>query len=169
MHLPANFNLAFQFVLISEGGLVKDPIDLGGETKYGITEKSYPNLDIPNITLQQATEIYYNDYWLKQHCDKFDLPLATIIFDSSVNCGRSRAGKWMQQVINKRTSVLKEDGIIGPSTVHGSKSKPELHTVLGIAGLRAKHYAQLIQKHPEQMRFIAGWNNRLGNLLLYII
>jgi len=52
------FEVALNFVLKWEGGYVNDPRDSGGETKFGISKKAYPNLDIKNLTQQQAGEIY---------------------------------------------------------------------------------------------------------------
>ena len=39
-------------VLESEGGskITKDPLDPGGTTKYGISQRAYPNTDIENLT-----------------------------------------------------------------------------------------------------------------------
>ena len=53
-----NFNEIIEKVLEHEGGYVNDPTDLGGETKYGITKRFYPNVDIKNLTIEQAKEIY---------------------------------------------------------------------------------------------------------------
>ena len=59
----ARFLKAFEKVLRHEGGYVNDPLDLGGETKYGISKRSYPHLDIKNLTLDQAKQIYFRDFW----------------------------------------------------------------------------------------------------------
>ncbi len=85
------FEDCMQFVFKWEGGYVNDPNDLGGETKYGITKRWHPNLDIKNLTREQAMEIYYKDYWLKAGCDKMFYPANLIIFDTAVNMGVSRA------------------------------------------------------------------------------
>ena len=54
----AEFKLAIPRVITNEGGYVNDPDDPGGETKYGISKRSYPALDIKNLTVEQATAIY---------------------------------------------------------------------------------------------------------------
>jgi hypothetical protein len=45
------------------------PLDLSGRDlkgiKYGISAASYPTLDISNVTLTQAQDIYEADYWAK--------------------------------------------------------------------------------------------------------
>jgi len=91
MLMDKNFEIALQFVLKWEGGLVEDKNDPGGLTKYGISQKSYPYEDVKNMTLERAKEIYYQNYWLKSDCDKIPFPMNLIIFDTSVNCGRKRA------------------------------------------------------------------------------
>ena len=48
-------------VLENEKGYVNDPADPGGETKYGIIKRSYPNLDMAKLTMEQVLEIYYRD------------------------------------------------------------------------------------------------------------
>lgn len=46
-----------------EGVYVNDPYDPGGETKYGICKRSYPNLNIKELTLEEAKKIYHRDFW----------------------------------------------------------------------------------------------------------
>ena len=89
--MEANWTKAIDFVLKWEGGYVHDPLDPGGETNFGISKKSYPDLDIKNLTKEQAVEIYKRDYWLATKCDTLPYPLDIIVFDTAVNMGRSRA------------------------------------------------------------------------------
>lgn len=66
-------------------GYVNDPADPGGETKYGISKAKYPHLDIKNLTLADATEIYLRDFWVARNCDAIEMPLAAVVFDIYVN------------------------------------------------------------------------------------
>lgn len=169
MFLPEHFVHALKFVLISEGGLNTDVVDRGGLTKYGISQKAYPELDIINLTKDDARKIYYFDYWVKQNCEKFGQKLGTFIFDSSVNCGRSRTGKWLQEIINLKVNILKVDGVIGQKTVTATSVLSEDEILLGMVGKRVKHYSDVIRNYPDQYKMIAGWNNRVGDLLFYLI
>ena len=63
------WNKAFDMVIGNEGGYVNDPYDKGRETKYGISKKQYPHVDIPSLTLEQARDIYHKDYWCRYKCD----------------------------------------------------------------------------------------------------
>lgn len=81
------FERAVEFVLRWEGGYVHNPADPGGETKYGISKRSYPYLDIKNLTREQAIEIYRRDYWDAAGAGELRWPLALVYFDAAVNHG----------------------------------------------------------------------------------
>lgn len=86
-----NFNKAFEFVIKHEGELNDDPNDPGGLTKYGISQRAYPNLDIRNLTLNEAKTIYKVDYWDKCDCDYLAFPTDILMFDTAVNMGATKA------------------------------------------------------------------------------
>lgn len=89
--MASDFNAAFDFVIGAEGGYVNDPKDPGGETKYGISKRAYPGLDIASLTIEQARDIYHLDYWLPAGCESLDQAKALIVFDAAVNQGVSFA------------------------------------------------------------------------------
>lgn len=86
-----NFEDAFKVVVAQEGGYVSDPADPGGETRYGISKRAYPNVDIKTLTLEQARDIYLNDYWREAGCDQLAPEMALLVFDCAVNQGVGRA------------------------------------------------------------------------------
>lgn len=87
-----SFERAFELVIGHEGGYVNDPQDPGGETKFGISKRAYPTLDIKGLTIEQAREIYLRDYWFGAGCDKVaDDAMAILMFDCAVNQGVFRA------------------------------------------------------------------------------
>jgi lysozyme family protein len=92
-----NFPKAVDFILAHEGTYSNDLGDPGGETHWGISKRAYPNLDIKNLTRDQAIEIYRKDYWQKCGCDAMPWPMDLIVFDSAVNCGPIRALYWLRQ------------------------------------------------------------------------
>src|SRR4030067_2776049 len=57
------FDRAIDLILAEEGGYVIDPLDPGGETKYGISKRAYPEINIPSLTTEQGKAIYMGDYW----------------------------------------------------------------------------------------------------------
>src|SRR5438874_13810924 len=103
------FDRALAFVLQWEGGYSKDPADPGGETKFGITLRSYPHLTIKNLTEEDARTIYLRDFWNFLHCDQMPSTLAFLVFDAAVNQGQGAAVLFLQHALG-----VKMDGVIGP-------------------------------------------------------
>jgi len=145
-------------IAISEGGYVNDPDDRGGETKYGISKKSYPNEDIPNLTPERAREIYKRDYWDKVKADMIPHSVQDLVFDMAINSGPSRAVKTLQRVVG-----AKEDGIMGPNTVdkirmHGDSVRDDY------VQARRDYYNDIVKRTPSQKKWINGWNARLDRM-----
>lgn len=88
---------AFQFVVGIEGGYINDPRDPGGETKFGISKRAYPQLDIAQLTLEQAQQIYLLDYWEKCGCETMSWERALCVFDMAVNQGQGAAHEFNAQ------------------------------------------------------------------------
>jgi len=93
------FKKAVDIVLKLEGGFVNHPKDPGLETKYGISKRSYPDLDIKKLTKKQAREIYKKDYWDKCSCETLPEIMRLAVFDCAVNQGVSRALKFWDAII----------------------------------------------------------------------
>lgn len=85
--MSANFDRAFVVVVGIEGGYVNDPADPGGETKFGISKRRYPDLNIAALTLDQAKAIYLRDYWNSHGLDALEYGKALLVFDCAVNGG----------------------------------------------------------------------------------
>ena len=93
-----NYKKIIEITLHHEGGYVHDPKDLGGETNFGIAKRWYPDLDIKNLTEEEAAEIYKKDYWDKYKLDEIPENLQHIYFDMVVNMGVRNAGKIIQTI-----------------------------------------------------------------------
>jgi len=81
-------------VLKVEGGYVHDPNDPGGETKYGISKRSYPDLDIANLTRDEAAAIYERDYIRPVRKVVTNERMVYHVVDAAVNHGLRRALDW---------------------------------------------------------------------------
>ena len=83
-----------------EGGYTAgDPGDPGGETKYGISKRAYPDLDIAGLTLDDARAIYRRDYWDKGEIDIMDPEARYQAFDFAVNHGVEEMRKVVQRAL----------------------------------------------------------------------
>jgi lysozyme family protein len=96
--------------LAAEGGYVNNPKDPGGETRWGISKRAYPSVDIRALTRDDAIAIYYRDYWLPIQCDALPFAVAVVLFDIHVNGGHPV--KWLQQALG-----ITADEILGPATI----------------------------------------------------
>ena len=155
------FEKAVNYVLSNEGGYVYDKNDPGGETKYGISHRSYPTLNIKNLTLEDAKKIYYCDYWLKSKCNQIkDDFVATQVFDLSVNLGIRAATIVLQRALRAGGINVSEDGLIGPVTLSGvSILKPPI-LLAAIKAEAAGYYRTLAAQKPALQRYLNGWLNR---------
>lgn len=162
------FDFAIEFLFKHEGGTNTDPLDRGGITKYGISQKQYPNMNILQLTKGQAAEIYHHDYWLSNKCDEFPQELATVLFDTGVNCGQVSAASWLQEVLVSKGCAMKVDGIIGGVTIGHSRRYDSYNLAMGVVAHRLERYVRLTGKHPKQLKFIRGWINRAIDLIRYV-
>lgn len=137
-----------------DGGYTNDPNDPGGETKWGISKRANPDLDIKNLTIDKALERYklkYYDIYKENRNFRIDFvdldllspALATAIFDTGVNCGVNRAWNWYQTA---------------------KKTKDPVKNLLG---LRDAHYTNLKAGRPDLIKYYKGWINRLTDLKKY--
>lgn len=94
--MKANFDKAIAFTLGIEGGYSNDLKDPGGETKFGISKRSYPNIDIRTLTFDDAKAIYQRDFWEPLGCDNLPFPIDCILFDTGVNMGTGAAKKLLE-------------------------------------------------------------------------
>lgn len=113
-----HFSDAVEIILKEEGGYVSDPHDPGGETNWGISKRIYPDLDIRNLSREQAIEIYHNDYWDVCRCGDLPSGIALMVFNSAVNQGPGTAACSLQISLG----FVRVDGHIGPVTAEAANS-----------------------------------------------
>jgi len=165
-----NFSHALERVLFREGGYVNDPLDRGGETKFGISKRAYPGLDVANLSLKDARAIYKRDYWDRLLLDEVEHPeIAEKIFDVAVNMGRGAAIVILQRALNLLAgttgrSALRVDGLMGPATLdaanHWCGKDPDALQE-AVRGFRFMRYVEIVSKRPDQARFVRGWLKRV--------
>lgn len=119
-----SFETAFKRSMGSEGAYKADRSDRGdwtsgiigkGElkgTKYGISAMSYPDLDIKNLTLEDAKAIYKRDWWDKLKLEDYSAAMSYQLFDTAINSGWHNAAEILQRAIG-----VKDDGVIGKVTM----------------------------------------------------
>jgi len=151
------FRKAVERILADEGGYVNDVYDAGGETKYGISKKTFPDLDIKNLTMEEAIEIYERFYWIPSKAEKLPEEIQDVYFEMVVNMGQKKAVRTLQRACNSKIRPkLKVDGKIGPMTISQSKRLTKQRLV----AYQTLYYADIVLRKPDQERFWFGWFNR---------
>ena len=148
----ADFNEAIAPLLADEGGYVNDPSDPGGETKYGISKRSFPGLDIANLTKEQAEAIYRTHFWLFDGV--LSQPVANKLFNEYVNMEHN-AIKMAQ-----RTLTLTEDGVFGPATLKAVNSEDPVSFLQRYRNELVDYYLRLVEENPAEAKYLKGWLNR---------
>lgn len=116
-----------------EGGYSNDPHDPGGETKYGISKRAYPNTDVKHLTRDGAITLYYYDYWKKSDLESIaDPAMRAKVFNMGVLMGMQTALTLMA----------------------GCNAVGEFKQVC------VKHFETIVIKHPVCARYLKGWTRR---------
>ena len=146
-------------VIEREGGsrYTNDPVDPGGETKYGVSKKAYPDLDIKNLTMGGAVAIYKDDYWIPAKVESLPEKLQGQYFDIVVNQGQTKAVRILQRACNgKNKDKIKIDGKIGKNTIKATLNlEPDR-----LRAYRLMEYARLVLSRPKLEKYYYGWVRR---------
>lgn len=152
------FDTLIDRLLDHEGGYVNDPRDPGGETRFGISKRSYPSIDIKNLTRAVAVDIYRRDFWDRIQGDTLPQAFAFQALDAAVNHGMENAVRWLQ-----RAACVAEDGVIGPVTLAAVGRADPADLVLLFNAERLRFYARLAAFDA----FGRGWVYRVASNLAY--
>lgn len=136
-------------------GYVDDPLDAGGETKYGVAKNGNPDLDITSLDWTGAKDVYFRKYWLAGSCDKLPPRIAVLHFDCCVNHGITRAGKFLQEAVG-----VDVDGVIGDETLAAVEEQDPMAICNFICDIRSDFFNGIVQRKPNQKRFLNGWLRR---------
>ena len=153
------FDGAFKRLIGHEGGYVNHPRDPGGETKFGITKRSYPHLNIKSLTLAQAQAIYKRDFWDALKLDRLPEAIRFHMFDAAVNSGKGNAARWLQAAVGTA-----QDGRIGPITLAAAGKMNPAALVARYSGVRLKFMTDLSTWNS----FGKGWARRMAANLMEV-
>ena len=142
------FKKAMPHLFNREGDYSNHALDKGGKTKYGVTDntlrqykdthKNFPNINIKDLTKEQAAQIYYDEYWKKSGADKIkDKDLAYVHFDATVNHGLKNSRKFLEQSGGDFDKYIE---------------------------IRRNFYKAIVKNNPKQDVFYNGWMNRLDEI-----
>ena len=166
----SRFDECLKFVLGVEGGLSNDKADHGGLTNYGVTQATYdnyrsrvrhlPQASVAGITLDEAADIYRQNYWKPIRGDNLPAPLDLCIFDAAVNSGVRQAVLFLQRGLG-----VDDDGLIGSDTLGAvtmdNQNGLTPRVVRDVLAQREFFYRKIVSNDPTQAKFLGGWLNRI--------
>ena len=113
---PPAFARAADRVLADEGGYACNPADPGGDTRFGICKREYPQLDITSLTRAGAIAIYFRDWRRRYDYSDVPDPIGAKLFYLAVNIGAEHAAHCLLRALRALGRQADEDGLIGEET-----------------------------------------------------
>ena len=151
------FNTAFDRLIGHEGAYVNDPLDPGGETNWGISKRSYPNVDIKALTRDGAKAIYLRDFW-DVLGENVHPSIKFQVFDFAVNSGIGTAIRKLQAAVG-----VADDGHWGPASAAALAAMDRNDVLMRFVAERLDFWRKL----STWPRFGAGWAGRAAADLRY--
>ena len=152
------FKTMIERVLGHEGGYVNDPKDPGGETKWGISKRSYPMLNIAALTREDAIAIYHKDFWTPIKADRFHDGTAYQLLDSAINSGIGQSIRFLQRALG-----VADDGVFGPVSLSASATTSESDQLFLFNAERIEFMTKL-KNWPDHGK---GWMRRIAQNLRF--
>ena len=153
-----NFDIAFDRLMGHEGGYTTGEGDPGGETNWGISKRSYPDVDIKALTRDQAKEIYRRDFWDRIRADELHDGVAFQAFDFAVNSGIETAVRKLQAALG-----VVDDGHWGSVSAHAALAMSESDQIMRLNAQRLHFMTRL----AGWSSFGRGWARRIAENLYY--
>lgn len=153
-----NFDTAINRLLTNEGGLVDNPNDPGGLTQWGISQRSYPTVNIRALTRDDAIAIYRRDFWVSINGDALPPGIGFQALDFAVNSNIQTAIRKLQAAAG-----VADDGHWGPVTQAAVATLPA--SVLAMRFLAERlDFMRALSTWPS---FGRGWAGRIAADLRY--
>jgi len=144
------------------GGYTNDPLDSGGETKWGISKRAHPHLTIKNLTYKQAVDIYDETYYDSRYDYILNERLAFKLFDMGILSGSKRAVTNLQSSIVECGLHLNVDGSFGPMTLTAINNIRQEYLYDEYIKSYRKFFKRISSGiRRKNKRFLKGWLNRL--------
>ncbi|QMP18255.1 minor structural protein [Ralstonia phage RpY1] len=130
----ADFNSIVQRTLKVEGGYSATDGNSGAPVNFGINQRANPDIDVKNLTKDQAVQLYKSRYWDAIGGDSLPAGIRATAFDAAVNQGVP----WTK-------AALQQAG--------GDVAK--------FNQLREQRYRSIVASDPSQGKYLSNWLSRI--------
>jgi len=136
-----------------DAGITDWATDAGGRTRFGISSRAHPTVDLDTLTEAGAWEIYERDYYRHYRCHLLNYPADGVLFDAVVNMDATE----IIPIFQERFGV-KADGLVGPNTA-GAINRHWAPVQFMLVD-RAGHYEAIARRSPRQRANLDGWTRQ---------
>lgn len=130
----SDFNSIVQRTLKVEGGYSATDGNSGAPVNFGINQRANPDIDVKNLTKDQAVQLYKSRYWDAIGGDSLPASIRATAFDAAVNQGVP----WTK-------AALQQAG----------------GDVAAFNALREQRYRGIVASDPSQGKYLANWLSRI--------
>ena len=172
----AELKIMFPFIIDHEGGKnahTNDPLDSGGETRCGVTRKTFGQI-VEDSDDRFAAMVGGDDDWqlVIQYFANMvcfsqinSQRIANDLLDWVWGSGKHNPEYDVQQLINSCFDEhISVDGNLGPLTIAAINRDDEQSLYDHINDRREKYIADIVAANPSQQHWIHGWENRIHDL-----
>lgn len=130
--------------------------DHGGETRYGISKRWHPTVDLETLTPMGALDIYFEEIWQPLGLERAALPLGLALLDEGVHGGSDDAVRSLQRALEAGLIV---DGRMGRKTREALErtKKDPLELAQRCVAERIEQLVERILLDPDQALFPGWW------------
>lgn len=181
-------------IVVREGGLTDNASDEGGITNHGVSlvyargvglrmdlnhDGVVDGEDIKLVTVQEAVDLFVEDFYDKPGFDKLDIHVATFCFDAAVNHGPFFATQFAQRAAIRVGTLQQfdkgrpqDDGVLGPKSdaaINAATAQRGWSGILTILADERKEFMRdIARRDTSQQQFLAGWLSRVDQLCVDI-
>ncbi len=158
----ASQSIAFETGGDKSGGYTNDPSDSGGETKWGISKRAHPQLNIKTLTFNDALKIYNLQYWSRHYDAILSDRIAFKLFDMGILTGVGTTTRLLQKAVKDCGFLIRVDGCVGPITVAAINTCDENLLYFKFISRLEAHFKSLAFWKPKNKKYLRGWLTRLN-------
>lgn len=162
--MSAIFSKAFPVLLDAEGGEGNSTTDYGGLTKYGISQKWNPDINVHELTEEGASAFYEKRYWEKYRLGEIiDQTIATQCLLLIINMDDHKALNIIQTAINncgRTITSIPIDGAMGSITIAAINSLNRFWLSDRIRVEAIKFYLKRTDEDHSQVANLRSWIRR---------